>query len=187
MAPYFDGSFLRARRPSRLSCGPAPSVPDLRGHWYLGVYNNESSNVAYTIRAVLPNTNGLLLSAQPQQIQHAAEPAARSVAELELRRGRALYRPIHGQHRDADLWTNIGFVVATTPLTTFEVLPVPSGRAYYRVVQVYRPSRGSISSSGRRTRCGSPGPPLSRATLCNQAGPLRHLGQRGPRRDGGGE
>ena len=33
-------------------------------------------------------------------------------------------------------WTNVGSVVATTPLTTFEVLPVPSGPAFYRVVQV---------------------------------------------------
>jgi hypothetical protein len=28
-------------------------------------------------------------------------------------------------------------VVATTPLTTFEVLPVPSGPANYRIVQVF--------------------------------------------------
>jgi hypothetical protein len=33
-------------------------------------------------------------------------------------------------------WTNLGVVVATTPLTTFEVLPVPNAPAYYRVVQV---------------------------------------------------
>jgi len=28
-------------------------------------------------------------------------------------------------------------IVATTPLTTFEVLPVPSGPAFYRIVQVF--------------------------------------------------
>jgi hypothetical protein len=33
-------------------------------------------------------------------------------------------------------WTNLGYVVATTPLTTFEVLPVPSGTAFYQIVQV---------------------------------------------------
>ena len=36
----------------------------MRGNWFLGIYNNESTNVAYTIRAVTP-TNGLLLSALP--------------------------------------------------------------------------------------------------------------------------
>ena len=34
-------------------------------------------------------------------------------------------------------WANIGFVVATTPLTTFEVLPVPNPPAFYRIVQVF--------------------------------------------------
>ena len=33
--------------------------------------------------------------------------------------------------------TNLGFVVATTPLTTFEVLPVPNGPAYCRIIQVF--------------------------------------------------
>ena len=35
------------------------------------------------------------------------------------------------------MWTNIGFVVATTPLTTFEVLLVPAAPSFYRVVQVF--------------------------------------------------
>jgi hypothetical protein len=33
-------------------------------------------------------------------------------------------------------WTNLGFIIATTPLTTFEVLPVPSNAASYQIVQV---------------------------------------------------
>jgi hypothetical protein len=41
-------------------------------------------------------------------------------------------------------WTNIGFVTATTPLTTFEVLPVPSNAAYYQIVQAIPPQPSSL-------------------------------------------
>ena len=34
------------------------------------------------------------------------------------------------------IWTNIGSIIATTPLTTFEVLPVPSNGGFFQVVQV---------------------------------------------------
>lgn len=34
------------------------------------------------------------------------------------------------------IWTNVGNVVATTPLTTFEITPAPTV-GYYRIVQVY--------------------------------------------------
>ena len=40
-------------------------------------------------------------------------------------------------HVDAIMgFPNIGIVTASTPLTTFEVLPAPSGAAFYRIVQV---------------------------------------------------
>ena len=35
------------------------------------------------------------------------------------------------------IWTNLGSVVATTPLTTFEVLPVPANGGFFRVLQLF--------------------------------------------------
>ena len=64
-------------------------------------------------------------------------------------------------------WTNIGFVTATTPLTTFEVLPVPTAPAFFRIVQVFSSRPRSTSSSGPPTRSAFPGPPRIRATPCN--------------------
>jgi hypothetical protein len=33
------------------------------------------------------------------------------------------------------IWTNLASIVATNPLTTFEVLPAPTGTSFYRVLQ----------------------------------------------------
>ena len=64
-APYFDGSFQLDTKPEQIVVRAGPDLPDLRGNWLLGVYNNEPTNVAYTIRATTPSTNGLLVSALP--------------------------------------------------------------------------------------------------------------------------
>ena len=138
MAPYFDGSFAVGTTPEQIVVRTSPEVPDLRGHWYLGVYNNQASNVAYTIRAVLPNRDGLLLSAQPQQMASTPlNPPHGLLLSWNSVEGERYIVQYTGSIVTPISWTNIGFVMATTPLTTFEVLPVPSGRAYYRVVQVY--------------------------------------------------
>ncbi len=138
MAPYFDGSFAVGTTPEQIVVRTNGDTPDLRGHWYLGVYNNELSNVTYTIRAVLPNRDRLLLSAQPQAMRqtplsapHGLLLSWNSVAgeSYLVQYTASLATPI--------VWTNIGFVVATTPLTTFEVLPVPNLPAFYQVVQVF--------------------------------------------------
>jgi hypothetical protein len=137
MAPYFDGSYFVGTTPEQIVLRTSPDLPDLRGHWYLGVYNNELFNVAYSIRAALPNTNGMLISGQP--IQFTATPLSpphglliswNSVA------GEAYYVQYSPSVTPPVTWTSLGYVVATTPLTTFEVLPVPSGTAFYQIVQV---------------------------------------------------
>jgi len=38
---------------------------DLRGLWYLGIYSRELTNLTYSIRAAVTDTNGMLISAQP--------------------------------------------------------------------------------------------------------------------------
>ena len=113
-------------------------MPDLRGHWYLGVYNNELSNVAYTIRAVLPDSDGLLVSAQPlQPALTPLNPPHGLLLSWNSVEGERYFVQYTASIAAPVTWTNIGFVIATTPLTTFEVLPVPSGRAFYRIVQVF--------------------------------------------------
>jgi hypothetical protein len=136
MAPYFDGSFFPGLTPEQIVVQTNADVPDLRGHWYLGVYNNETNNVAYTLRAVLPDADGLLLSAQPLKM---------SITTLNPPHGLLIsWNSVVGEpyivQYTASIaapvtWANLGFVVATTPLTTFEVLPVPNAPAYYRIVQ----------------------------------------------------
>jgi len=144
MAPYFDGSFFTGRADEQIVVRnnytlPASSVmPDLRGHWYLGVYNNEQVGVGYTIRAALPDGYGLLQSANP--------PTIISIVTLALPHGLLLsWNSVVGERyivqytpaiATPTIWTNLGTVLATTPLATFEVLPVPNG-GIYRIVQVY--------------------------------------------------
>jgi hypothetical protein len=138
MAPYFDGSFFTGGAPEQIVVRTNSELSDLSGHWYLGVYNNELSNVAYTVRAVLPDARGLLVSAQPHW---------QSLTPLNPPHGLLIsWNSVEGENYIVQytasiaapvVWTSVGFVTATTPLTTFEVLPVPSGTAIYRVVQVF--------------------------------------------------
>ena len=137
MAPYFAGSFAEGPTPEQIVLRTNAVLPDLRGHWYLGVYNNETVRVAYTLRAALPNTNGLLVSAQTLQlVQTPLNPPGglllswNSVAgeSYLVNSATSLVGPVN--------WTTLGSVVATTPWTTFAVPVVPGGSAYYQIVQV---------------------------------------------------
>ncbi len=141
MPPYFAGSYFPGTTPEQIVLRTNADLPDLRGDWYLGVYNNELSNVAYTVRAALPDTNGLLLSAQT--FRQTLTPL-NSIGGLLLSWNSVVGESYFVQYTDnlANQYTNIGFVVATTPLTTFEVLPVPPGNPFFQVVQVpsFRPT-----------------------------------------------
>ena len=112
-------------------------VADLRGHWYLGVYNNERTNITYTIRAALPDYQGILDSGQPLPAgtDGAAVPE-RAVAELELRCGRALHHPIYPQPGLAHHLDQCWHDHRHHPLHD---LPDRSGArpGFYRTVQVY--------------------------------------------------
>ncbi len=152
MPPYFYASFFTGTTPEQIvlrtnSGSPASSyVPDLRGHWYLGVYNNDQANVAYTIRGVVSDTDGLLLSGQPLLV---------SITLPVPPHGLLLsWNSVVGEHYVVETtpslvapatWTNLASIVATAPLTTFEVLPVPTGAAFYRVVQGVLPERPTLS------------------------------------------
>jgi len=134
MAPYFDGSYQLGTDPEQIVVRPSYELPSLRGRWFLGVFNNEATNVGYTIRAVLPNGAGLLVSGQPLQL---------TIARLQPPHGVLLsWNGVMGerylvQHTDSLRspinWTTIGVVVATTPCPTFEV--PAGGFGFYRIVQ----------------------------------------------------
>jgi subtilisin-like proprotein convertase family protein len=155
MAPYFDGSFFPGTTPEQIVLRTNSMLPDLRGQWYLGVYNNELSNVAYTIRAVLPNNQGLLVSVQPLKLAFTPlNPPHGLLLSWNSVEGERYFVQYTASIAAPVIWTNIGFVIATTPLTTFEVLPAPTGPAFFRIVQVfsYQPTLNIQLWTGNQVR-----------------------------------
>jgi hypothetical protein len=142
MTPYFGTSFSTGTTPEQIvlrtnSALPASYYqPDLRGHWYLGLFNNGRSNVAYTIRAVLPDTNGLLVSGQPLlvSIMPPAPPRGLVLSWNSVVGERYLVQSTPSLAAPAT-WTSLASIVATNTLTTFEVLPLPTGTSFYRIIQ----------------------------------------------------
>ncbi len=135
-APYFNGSFRLDATPEQIVLRRNLQLPDLRGQWYLGVYNHETANVAYTIRAVVA-TNGLLVAAKPIVLQASLLSAPEPGILLK-------WDSVEGERYLIDfspslvptVWTLIGDVRATTPCTTF-LAPIPAGGiGFYRLRQV---------------------------------------------------
>jgi subtilisin-like proprotein convertase family protein len=128
--PYFDGSFEVGTAPEQIVVRPSSALSDIRGNWYLGIFNNEATNVAYTLRAVVP-TNGLLLSAQPLVVTVTNLPSPK---ELLLQWNAVIGEYYVVEHADVGLanWTNVHTLQATTPLATAVV--TPGGQ--YRVRQI---------------------------------------------------
>jgi hypothetical protein len=144
MAPYFDVSSYTGTNAEQIVLRTDPArhssvyVPDLRGHWYLGVYNNEETNVAYNIRATLPDGYRLLSSARPILQTYTLLPQGLLVSWNSII-GESYfvqYSPL----TDPPVWTNIGYVVATTPLSTF-LAPLYASGGMIRIAQVadFRP------------------------------------------------
>jgi subtilisin-like proprotein convertase family protein len=72
MAPYFASSFQPGAAPEQIVVRTSAALPDLRGFWYLGVFNNDlSGDIDYTIRATLPE-DGILVSALPTVVTNQA-------------------------------------------------------------------------------------------------------------------
>jgi subtilisin-like proprotein convertase family protein len=62
--PYFDGSFRLGLNPEQIVIRTNQLGTNIGAQWFLGVPNNETNTVTYTIRAVV-STNGLLISGIP--------------------------------------------------------------------------------------------------------------------------
>jgi hypothetical protein len=129
--PYFDGSFEVGLAPEQIVLRPTPDLADLRGNWYLGVFNNEATNVAYTLHAVV-QTNGLLTSAQPLVLTQTLLPLPRGFLLLQWNSIKGEFYLIEHQAVGQIAWTPVQYVHATTPLTTAQV--PPGGN--YRVTQI---------------------------------------------------
>jgi subtilisin-like proprotein convertase family protein len=130
-APYFAGSYRTGRDPEQIVLIAGRDSPDLLGNWYLGIINNEATNLTYTLRAVV-RSGGLLLSAQPTVMS--LTPMAPPHGTL-LQWNSVIGEPYFVQYRPTVFgppsWTNVALVTATTPLTTYEA-NVPG---FYRVSQ----------------------------------------------------
>ena len=140
--PYFASSVFTGTTPEQIvlrtdSGLPASAyVSDLLGHWYLGVYNNEQTKLAYTIRGVLPDPNGRLLPGQPLLLSISLRTPSPG---LQLSWNSIVGEPYVVQSTSGlaapPNWNSLASIVATAPVTTFEVSPLPAQPAFYRVVQ----------------------------------------------------
>jgi hypothetical protein len=93
----------------------------------------------------LPDSDGLLVSAQALQItQTTLNPPQGLLLSWNSVEGESYFVQYTASLASPVTWTNLGLVVATTPLTTFEILPVPTGPLFYRVVQAIPPQPPSL-------------------------------------------
>lgn len=138
-APYLDGSFRWGTTPEQIVLRRSFDVPDLRGHWYLGVYNLESTNVAYTIRAAV-TTNDLLISALPIVVTNSVIKQTPGGILLQ-------WNAVEGESYEIEFtpslfpttWSVIGRMLATTTCATFLAPLPPSGMGFYRIHQFAQP------------------------------------------------
>jgi hypothetical protein len=142
MATYFDGSFRLDRTPEQIVLRTGWEMADLRGHWYLGLYNNETTNVAYTVRAVTQG-NGILPSGQPLRSQLVAmSPPHGMLLQWNAVEGETYLVEFTTSILPPIIWQPVpwapgGGVIATTPCATLE-LPASGAFGFYRVRQVAR-------------------------------------------------
>jgi hypothetical protein len=106
----------------------------------LGIYNNGTNKLTYTIRATLPDSDLLLSSGQPLRMSLSLmAPPHGVLLNWNSVVGERYFVQFTPSIAAPITWTNLGLVVASTPLTTFEVLPVPPNGGFFRVIQVYSP------------------------------------------------
>ncbi|HVR36392.1 MAG TPA: hypothetical protein VMS21_11140, partial [Methylomirabilota bacterium] len=111
------------------------ALPDLNGEWYLAVPNLEATDVNFTIRAVVANATGILISGQPLDIR--VRPATPPVTGFEL-----TWSTVDGERYRIDVsddlatWTTLGFVDAMGTTATFSDPTPAQPLRFYRIVQV---------------------------------------------------
>ena len=137
MAPYYAGSFQPGTNWEQIVVRVSPQVPSLVGNWYVGIYNNETNDVAYTLRGIV-SSGGLLQSIQ--------EPPVPTVTPLAAGAGVLIsWYSVVGEYYQVQFtpsgtidWQPVpgGLIVATTPLTTFVVSGAAGTLNQYRIVHI---------------------------------------------------
>jgi subtilisin-like proprotein convertase family protein len=121
--PYLTNEQIVLRKTSELS--------DLRGNWFLGLLNNEATNVSYTLHAVTNNAAGALVSLVP--LSPTVSPLTNGFVLL---RWNSVVGETYEISYSDTLPSGAGTVysdwVATTP---FSAIAVPL-HTYYRVCQI---------------------------------------------------
>ena len=138
LAPYLRGSFQENTTPEQIVVRTSAENWDLRGQWYLGIYNQDITNVTYSLRATVPDTNGLLVSAQPVQALLARMPPG----GLRVRWNAVEGEPYVVEYSPKiinPVWTAISPpIIATTASPAIEVPLQGTGGGFYRVIQIPR-------------------------------------------------
>ena len=139
LAPYFAGSYRTGLHPEQIVVRTSYELPDLTGKWYLGIINNESNNVAYTLRAyqqaiagdVLTNFTGFMVHYQTLPSPHGVMLSWHSVL------GEHYVVQYSPSLANGSSWRDLALITATTPISTFEVVPLPlNNEGYWRISQV---------------------------------------------------
>ncbi|MDB6124021.1 MAG: Peptidase and in kexin sedolisin [Pedosphaera sp.] len=139
--PFFDGSFRSGTNFEQIVIRTNILGTNINAQWFLGVPNNEITNVSYTIRAVV-STNGMLISGIPINVTVNTPPSPAT-------NGPTLTWPsIPGETYQIQTSTNI--IVPFMPLTnivangssTIFIDPTPIAgipMLFYRIVQIPTP------------------------------------------------
>lgn len=135
MAPYLAGSFVTGNGPEQIVLRTNSAMPDLRRRYFLGVYNNETVPVGYTIRATTPNANGFLISGQPIRSSFVAMSTVRALLSWNSVAGEEYTVQFANTIESPIPWTTLFKVRATTPLSTVDLPVLNSGSGFYRVLQ----------------------------------------------------
>jgi subtilisin-like proprotein convertase family protein len=158
MAPYSDGSFqapsfyryhsiFSGTNWEQIVLRTSSEMPSLQGNWYVGLYNNEDKNVAYTLRAVTSSGGNALLSIQePPAPSYIAIPGGQGVL-VSWYSIPGEYYQVQSSRADFINWVTVpgGLVRATTAETTL-LISAPSGTlTIYRIVHVSQNNLGQTS------------------------------------------
>ena len=135
MAPYYAGSFQPGTNWDQIVARLTPDVPSLVGNWYVGVYNNEATNVSYTLRAIT-SSGGTLLSVQEPPVPSSTIALGGTGIMLS-------WYSVVGEFYQVQALTGGVFqsipgalIHATTPLTTYLVTGAGAGVGVYRIIHV---------------------------------------------------
>ncbi len=138
--PFFDGSFRPGKTPEQIVVRTNLLTASLTGAWFLGVPNNDPTNVTYTIRAVL-STNGMLIPYYTNTIVGITFPGFGSTNGPTLTwasvSGETYWVEEATNLNPTVVWTTISTNVAAGTTTIF-VTPTnspPVPQMFYRVVQ----------------------------------------------------